>query len=124
MARTDVFRTLAREIAMQVASMDPTTVGSMEEDDGEGLSSQEYIRDSRKTIRDLIKETIAQVRENIQVSRFMRFEVGTSGVGTTDEGVPLNKPHSKNEETTDGGRLTTTWFAVVRRLLSAFASRP
>ena len=83
-ARTDEFRTLAREIAMQVASMNPTTVGSMEEDDGEGLLSQEYIRDSRKTIRDLIKETIAQVRENIQVSRFMRFEVGTSGVGTTD----------------------------------------
>jgi elongation factor Ts len=56
----------------------------MEEDDGEGLLSQEYIRDSRKTIRDLIKETIAQVRENIQVSRFMRFEVGMSGVGPTD----------------------------------------
>ena len=83
-ARTDEFRTLAREIAMQVASMNPTTVGSMEEDDGEGLLSQEYIRDSRKTIRDLIKETIAQVRENIQVSRFMRFEVGMSGVGPTD----------------------------------------
>jgi elongation factor Ts len=87
-ARTDEFRTLAREIAMQVASMNPTTVGSMEEDDGEGLLSQEYIRDSRKTIRDLIKETIAQVRENIQVSRFMRFEVGMSGVGTTDEAAP------------------------------------
>jgi elongation factor Ts len=87
-ARTDEFRTLAREIAMQVASMNPTTVGSMEEDDGEGLLSQEYIRDSRKTIRDLIKETIAQVRENIQVSRFMRFEVGTSGVGPTDEAAP------------------------------------
>ena len=90
-ARTDEFRTLAREIAMQVASMNPTTVGSMEEDDGEGLLSQEYIRDSRKTIRDLIKETIAQVRENIQVSRFMRFEVGMSGVGTTDEAAPAEE---------------------------------
>lgn len=90
-ARTDEFRTLAREIAMQVASMNPTTVGSMEEDDGEGLLSQEYIRDSRKTIRDLIKETIAQVRENIQVSRFMRFEVGMSGVGTTDEATPAEE---------------------------------
>ena len=90
-ARTDEFRTLAREIAMQVASMNPTTVGSMEEDDGEGLLSQEYIRDSRKTIRDLIKETIAQVRENIQVSRFMRFEVGMSGVGTADEAAPAEE---------------------------------
>jgi elongation factor Ts len=88
-ARTDEFRTLAREIAMQVASMNPTTVGSMEEDDGEGLLSQEYIRDSRKTIRDLIKETIAQVRENIQVSRFMRFEVGMSGA--PDEAAPAEE---------------------------------
>ncbi len=90
-ARTDEFRTLAREIAMQVASMNPSKVGSMEEEDGEGLLSQEYIRDSRKTIRDLIKETIAQVRENIQVSRFMRFEVGMSGVGTSDEAAPAEE---------------------------------
>ncbi len=90
-ARTNEFRTLAREIAMQVASMNPTIVGSMEEDDGEGLLGQEYIRDSRKTIRDLIKETIAQVRENIQVSRFMRFEVGMSGAGTTDEAAPAEE---------------------------------
>jgi elongation factor Ts len=79
-ARTDEFRTLAREIAMQVASMNPKTVGTLDGDEGEdALLSQEYIRDSRKAIRDLIKETIAKVRENIQVSRFMRFEVGKSG---------------------------------------------
>jgi elongation factor Ts len=91
-ARTDEFRTLAREIAMQIASMNPSTVGSMEDNDGEGLLGQEYIRDSRKTIRDLIKETIAQVRENIQVSRFMRFEVGTSRAGTTDaEAAPAEE---------------------------------
>ncbi len=78
-ARTDEFRTLAREIAMQVASMNPKTVGTLDGDEGEdALLSQEYIRDSRKAIRDLIKETIAKVRENIQVSRFMRFEVGKS----------------------------------------------
>jgi elongation factor Ts len=87
-ARTDEFRTLAREIAMQVASMNPKTVGTLDGDEGEdALLSQEYIRDSRKAIRDLIKETIAKVRENIQVSRFMRFEVGTSGAdsGETEE---------------------------------------
>lgn len=78
-ARTDEFRTLARELAMQVASMDPQSVGTIEGDSAEGgaLLNQEYIRDSRKTIRDLIKETIGKVGENIQVSRFHRFEVGT-----------------------------------------------
>jgi len=86
-ARTDEFRTLAREIAMQVASMNPQTVGSLEGDEGEdALLSQEYIRDARRTIRDLIKETIAQVGENIVVSRFMRFEVGMSPAGQEAEG--------------------------------------
>jgi elongation factor Ts len=79
-ARTDEFRTLAREVAMQVASMDPKTVGTIEDEgtDESVLLNQEYIRDSRKTVRDLVKETIAKVGENVQVSRFMRFEVGTA----------------------------------------------
>ena len=76
-ARTDEFRTLAREIAMQVASMDPKSVGTIDGNEGEdALLSQEYIRDARRTIRDLIKETISKVGENVVVSRFMRFEVG------------------------------------------------
>ncbi len=85
-ARTEEFRTLARELAMQVASMDPKTVGAMEgEDKDEGaLFNQEYIRDSRKSIRDLIKETIAKVGENIQVSRFVRFEVGATAEAEND----------------------------------------
>jgi elongation factor Ts len=85
-ARTPEFRTLAREIAMQVASMNPTAVGTVDGSEGgdEVLLNQEYIRDARKTIRDLIKETIGKVGENIQVSRFERFEVGTSGVGEVD----------------------------------------
>ena len=83
-ARTDEFRTLAREIAMQVASMDPKTVGGMSDeeasDDETALLDQSYIRDPSKTIRDIIRETIGKVGENIQVSRFSRFEVGMSGV--------------------------------------------
>jgi len=87
-ARTEEFRTLAREIAMQVASMNPKTVGTMDGDESEdALLSQEYIRDSRRAIRDLIKETIAKVGENIVVSRFMRFEVGTSGAGEAEAGA-------------------------------------
>ena len=85
-ARTEEFRTLAREIAMQVASMNPASVGTLDSTEGgdEVLLNQEYIRDARKTIRDLIKETIGKVGENIQVSRFQRFEVGMSGIGEVD----------------------------------------
>lgn len=67
-ARTDEFKSLAHEVGMQVAAMDPKDV--------EALLKQEYIRDSSKTIDQLIKETIAKVGENIRIKRFMRFELG------------------------------------------------
>ncbi|MCR4324275.1 MAG: translation elongation factor Ts [Candidatus Curtissbacteria bacterium] len=67
-ARTDEFKQLAHEVAMQVAAMDPKDV--------EELLEQEYIRDSSKKIADLVKETIAKVGENIVIKRFMRFELG------------------------------------------------
>jgi len=67
-ARTDEFKNLAHEVAMQVAAMDPA--------DAQELLKQEYIRDSSKTIDQLVKETIAKVGENIVIKRFMRFELG------------------------------------------------
>ncbi len=82
-ARTPEFRTLAREVAMQVASMDPAEVGTLEGGQGgaNALLDQEYIRDPRKTIRDLVKEAIGKLGENIQISRFSRFEVGAAAPG-------------------------------------------
>ena len=68
-ARTDEFKTLAHEIAMQVSAMDPKDV--------EELLGQEYIRDASKNISDLVKEAIAKLGENIVVKRFMRFELGS-----------------------------------------------
>ncbi len=67
-ARTDEFKNLAHELAMQIAAMDPKDVKELEK--------QEYIRDTGKTISDLIKEVIAKVGENIVVKRFERFELG------------------------------------------------
>ena len=83
-ARTEEFRTLAREIAMQIAAMKPTIVGSMDSPDhsSDALLDQEYIRNPGMTIRDLIKETVNQVGEGIWVARFVRFEVGMSNDST------------------------------------------
>ena len=67
-ARTDEFKNLCHELAMQVAAVDP---GDVEE-----LLKQEYIRDAGKTVEQLVKETIAKVGENIKVRRLMRFELG------------------------------------------------
>lgn len=66
-ARTDEFKHLAHEIAMQVAAMNPK--------DMDVLLKQEYIRDGSKTIDSLIKETIAKLGENIKLSDFKRSEI-------------------------------------------------
>lgn len=67
-ARTAEFKTLAHEIAMQIAAMDPKDV--------KALLAQEYIRDASKTTELLIKGAIAKLGENIVVKKFSRFEVG------------------------------------------------
>lgn len=66
-AKTDEFQALAREIAMQVASMNPENI--------EELLKMSYIRDSKKTIEDLVKEGIAKMGENIQVTEFSRMAI-------------------------------------------------
>lgn len=67
-ARTDEFKHLAHEIALQVASMNPKDIAA--------LLKEEYIRDTGMTIADLIKRTIAKVGENISVARFARIALG------------------------------------------------
>jgi elongation factor Ts len=112
-ARTDDFKSLAREVAMHIASAAPLAVDK----DGvpadavererriaeeqvrasgkpdhliskivEGkleafykqvaLLSQPWIRDDKKTIGDLIKEASSRLGENVQVRRFVRFQMG------------------------------------------------
>jgi elongation factor Ts len=69
-ARNPDFRGLAKEIAMQVAAMDPTDVDQ--------LLGQPYIRDSSRTIGDLVTGIAATTGENVRVKRFKRFELGQS----------------------------------------------
>jgi elongation factor Ts len=85
-ARTEEFQALAREIAMQIAAMNPLAVNEDEElpptadlrGDEVVLLKQAYIRDGSKTIQDLINETIGKTGENIQVRQFKRFELGAN----------------------------------------------
>jgi elongation factor Ts len=80
-ARNNEFRTLVHEIAMQVAAMNPSRISADQPvaDGAEGdvaLLDQPFIRDSSRTIRDLVTEGIAKLGENIVVRRFARFELG------------------------------------------------
>ncbi len=121
-ARTDDFRALAKEIALQVAASKPLFVSREDVPEelienekailkaqalNEGkpehiaekivegrivkfyqevcLLEQPYIRDSEKTIYDLLMEVSAKTGEKMEIKRFVRFEVG--------EGIdPADKP--------------------------------
>lgn len=112
-AKTDQFKTLVRDIAMQIAASRPEYVSKEEVPESlvakekeilaaqalnegkpeqiiqkmvEGriekfykdicLLEQPFIKDSDKTVKQLITEKIATIGENISVRRFVRYELG------------------------------------------------
>lgn len=66
-ARTDDFKHLAHEVAMQVCAMNPKDVDT--------LLKQDYIRDSSITIESLVKQVIGKLGENIVIKDIKRFEI-------------------------------------------------
>ena len=83
-ARTDTFQSLAHDLAMQVAAMNPLalTVEDVPDDfsgtkESNALLTQTFIKDNSQNIDDLIQSAIGQTGENIKVARFIRFELGT-----------------------------------------------
>ena len=83
-ARTEDFKCLAHDIAMQVAALAPIYISEEEiPNDAEVdpvescLLSQPFIKDPAKTIKDIIVETIAKTGENINICRFIRYELGS-----------------------------------------------
>jgi len=69
-ARNPEFRELAKELAMQVAAMDPKDVDE--------LLEQTYIRDASKKVGELVTGIAAATGENVRVRRFKRFQLGQS----------------------------------------------
>ena len=66
-ARGDLFKTLAHDIAVHVSAMNPSTVDE--------LLLQPYVRDESTTVGDLVKGIIAKTGENARIERFARFEL-------------------------------------------------
>jgi elongation factor Ts len=111
-ARNDLFKGLARELAIQVAGTAPlyvrreevpaalvqrereVAIAQAKEQGKEALADkiaegklnsfyseiclmeQKWAKDDKRKIQDLVDEAIAQLKENIVVSRFARFKVG------------------------------------------------
>jgi elongation factor Ts len=66
-AKTDDFTHLAKELAMQVTSMQPK--------DAKELLKQTYVRDPKITIEELVKQVSGKVGENVQVGEIARMEI-------------------------------------------------
>lgn len=66
-ARTDEFEKLAKDLAMQGTAMNAATPDE--------LLKQEFIRDSEKTVAEVVAEVSAKTGENIQVKGIKRFSV-------------------------------------------------
>lgn len=67
-ARNELFKNLAHELALQVASLRAKTPKE--------LMEQEFIKDPTKKVEDLVREVIAKTGENIRVGRIFRVELG------------------------------------------------
>lgn len=67
-ARTDEFKLLSHEIALQIAAMNPKNTDE--------LLKSAYIRDSALTIKALIKLSVSKVGENITIAKFHRLSLG------------------------------------------------
>lgn len=83
-ARTPELKSLAHELAMQVAAMPSTTYIDKSEIKGDDtrppeeicLLEQAFIKDPSRTVGDVIGDVIAKVGENIRARRFSRFSLG------------------------------------------------
>jgi elongation factor Ts len=71
-ARNEAFQALVQNIATQAA----------DSEDVESLMAQPYIDDRNITVEEAVKQTVAQLGENIQVRRFERYvlDEGTQGL--------------------------------------------
>lgn len=82
-ARNEEFRSLAHNVAMQIAATNPRYVSASEVpvDSGENpkevaLLAQAFIKEPSRSIQDLVSEVAAKMKENVRVRRFSRFELG------------------------------------------------
>jgi elongation factor Ts len=66
-AKNPEFKATAKEIAMHIAAMKPETL--------EELLTQPFIKDSSKTIGDIINGTVQKFGERTEIGHFIRFSI-------------------------------------------------
>ena len=78
--RNEEFIQLAKDIALQIAAMNPRYISVDEvpaaEIEASGLAPEKFVRDNAQTIEEKIQAAVAKLRENVVVRRFVRYELG------------------------------------------------
>jgi elongation factor Ts len=67
-ARNELFKTLAHDLALQAASVEAKNV--------EDFKKQDFIKDPSKKVSDLVNEVISKTGENVRIGRIFRVELG------------------------------------------------
>ena len=82
-ARTEEFKQLAHDLALQVAASSPVCLtaeempkGSLQDPGDVCLLLQKSIKDDSKTVQELVDDVAVKMREKVTVRRFSRFELG------------------------------------------------
>lgn len=67
-ARNSDFKEFAHQLAMQIASMNPKN--------NKELLEQNWIFDEKIKVKEKLHEVVLKIKENVQIKRFVRFELG------------------------------------------------
>lgn len=76
-ARGESFKEFAHDIALQIASMGAASV--------EELLEQAFVKDSKLTIAEYLRDTTGKMGEKIVINRFTRYVLGENVVAGTEE---------------------------------------
>ena len=82
-ARTDEFKLMAHDIAMQVAAMGPVYLDREDMEEGDerpaaqvALLVQPFIKNGSSSVGEMVQELAARMGENVRVIRFQHLAVG------------------------------------------------
>lgn len=67
-AKNELVMNLGKEVALQIASMNP--------ENNKELENQDFVKDTSKKVSELVKDVIAKTGENVKIGKFVRFEIG------------------------------------------------
>lgn len=71
-ARSEAFKEFAHDLALQISSMAPESV--------EELLEQPFIKDSKLTMADYLRDTTSKMGEKLVITRFVRYALGQTAI--------------------------------------------